>query len=84
MDWFVYIAQASSGRYYIGITTNPSRRIQEHNRGEGAKFAIDQGSMKLVYTSKAFADQSSARLREVQIKGWTRLKKQKLIHGEWN
>ena len=83
MPWFVYIAQVPTGRYYTGITTDPQRRIQEHNRDEGAKFAHDQGALKLLYVSSPFRDQSSARLREVQIKGWTREKKEKLIRGEW-
>ncbi|MBU0766608.1 GIY-YIG nuclease family protein [Patescibacteria group bacterium] len=83
MAWFVYIAQAPTGRYYTGITTNFHRRIQEHNRGEGAKFALDQGTLRLVYISPKFSDQSSARKREIQIKGWARDKKEKLIRGEW-
>ncbi len=83
MSWHVYIAQAPTGRYYTGITTDPHRRIQEHNSGEGAKFAYDQGALRLLYVSPEFSDQSSARLREIQIKGWTREKKEKLIRGEW-
>lgn len=83
MPWFVYIAQAPTGRYYTGITTNPHRRIGEHNRAEGAKFAYDQGALRLLYTSLPFPDQSSARKREIQIKGWTREKKEKLIQGTW-
>jgi putative endonuclease len=84
MPWFVYIAQAPTGRYYTGITTNPHRRIQEHNSGEGSRFAYDQGALRLLYKSRPFKDQSSARLREVQIKHWTRMKKEKLIQGEWS
>lgn len=83
MPWYVYIAQAPTGRYYTGITTDPDRRIKEHNRHEGAKFARDQGALRLLYVSPAFPNQSSARLREVQIKGWTRMKKEQLIKGEW-
>lgn len=83
MPWYVYIAQAPTGRYYTGITTDPHRRIQEHNRTEGAKFAYDQGALRLLYASAPFSDQSSARTREIQIKGWARTKKEKLIRGEW-
>lgn len=83
MPWFVYISQAKTGRYYTGITTDPQRRIVDHNVGKGAKFARDQGDLKLVYVSMALGSQSIARLREVQIKGWTREKKEKLIRGEW-
>ena len=83
MSWYVYIAEARTGRYYTGISTNPERRIREHNQSEGAKFASDQGALRLLYRSSSFPDQSSARKREIQIKGWSREKKEKLIVGEW-
>ena len=81
--WYVYIAQAKTGRYYVGMTINPKRRIADHNRGKGAKLAIDQGAFVLKYISDPFTSKSEARKREIQIKGWTREKKEKLIHGEW-
>ncbi len=81
--WFVYIAEARTGRYYTGITTDSRRRMHEHNHDEGAKFAHDQGALRVVYVSPAFPDQSSARKREIQIKGWKREKKQNLIKGVW-
>ncbi len=83
VEWFVYIGQVPTGRYYTGITTDLKRRIKEHNSNEGAKFAHDQGALRLVYTSPPFPDQSFARYREAQIKGWSRAKKEKLIRGEW-
>jgi len=83
MAWFVYIAQAPTSRYYTGITTDAHRRIKEHNHGKGAKFVYDQGALRLLYTSPPFPSKSSARKREIQIKGWTRNKKEKLIRGEW-
>ncbi len=83
MHWFVYIAQARTGRYYTGITTNPKERIKKHNKGRGSRLAIQQGPFTLVYTSNAFSSKSVARKREAQIKRWTREKKERLIRGEW-
>lgn len=83
MSWHVYIAQAPTGRYYTGITEDSKQRIIDHNEGKGAKFSQDQGQLKLIYVSSVFENKSSARLREIQIKGWTRVKKEKLIRGEW-
>lgn len=82
MPWFVYIAQAKTGCYYTGITTNPERRIHEHNTHSGSRFAKQQGPFKLVY-KQPFISKSAARNREIQIKGWVKEKKQKLINGEW-
>lgn len=82
MAWFVYIARARTGRYYVGITTDPAARIQKHNTGKGSRFAINQGPFTLAYVSPQFLGKSEARKREIQLKGWTRNKKKKLISGE--
>jgi predicted GIY-YIG superfamily endonuclease len=83
MSWHVYIAQAPTGRYYTGISENPQQRMIDHNEDRGAKFSRDQGALRVVYVSPPFATKSETRKREIQIKGWTRVKKEKLILGEW-
>jgi len=83
MLWYVYIAKARTGRYYVGITTDVSRRIEKHNSGDGSRLAMQQGPFVLVYKSEAFSGKSEARKREAQLKKWSRLKKEKLISGEW-
>jgi len=82
MPWFVYIARARTGNYYVGITTDPPRRIKDHNNGRGARMAVNQGPFTLVYVSAPLPDQSSARKREIELKSWKRTKKEKLINGE--
>jgi len=82
MSWFVYIGQSiRTKRYYTGISPDPSSRIKKHNNGEGAKFVVDQGPIKLVYVSQPFENKSGARKREIQIKGWRAEKKKWLIQG---
>lgn len=83
MPWYVYIATAKTGRYYVGMTTDPEKRMGEHNTHSGSRFAYEQGPFVLSYVSQAFPDKSVARLREAQIKGWSRIKKERLIRGEW-
>ncbi len=83
MSWFVYIAKTDKGIYYTGITPNPLARIEKHNNGQGSQLARQQGPFELVYISEPFANKSGARIREAQIKGWSRNKKEKLIKGEW-
>jgi len=83
MPWYVYIAKAKTRRYYTGITTEPKKRIVKHNKGKGSRFALEQGPLILVYTSQPFSNKSEAREREIQIKGWNRDKKERLIRGEW-
>lgn len=83
MQWFVYIAKSRFGHFYTGITPSVGRRILKHNTGDGSQMAKQQGPFELVYTSKPFPNKSEARKREIQIKGWSREKKEKLIRGEW-
>lgn len=82
-NWFVYIAKARTSRLYTGITVNPQMRIIKHNTGRGSQFAIDQGPFELAYISESFNSKSEARKREIQIKGWRKDKKLKLIKGIW-
>ncbi|MCK5015845.1 MAG: GIY-YIG nuclease family protein [Candidatus Peribacteraceae bacterium] len=84
MPWYVYIAKARTGRYYVGITTDPKKRIEKHNSGQGSRFAVNQGPFQLAWVSKIFTNKSEARIREAQIKKWTHAKKEKLIQGKWN
>ena len=82
-NWYVYIAKARTDRFYTGISDSPESRVNEHNLGNGSKFAINQGPLQLVYVSSPFLNKSEARKREIQIKKWSRFKKLKLIQGEW-
>ena len=81
--WFVYIAQAQNGRYYVGLTSNLEKRIHDHNTHSGSSMAKQLGPFKLMYKSQPFASKKDARKRELQIKKWSRAKKQKLITGDW-
>ena len=83
MSWHMYIAQGRIGRYYVGISTNPELRLVRHNMKDGADFAVRQGPLKIVYVSPPLPGKSEARKREMQVKRWTRVKKEKLIRGEW-
>jgi putative endonuclease len=81
--WFVYIAKTSTNKYYTGITTDPKRRVVQHNAGKGALMALEQGPFEIVYVSRPFANKSQARRREIQVKDWSQEKKLKLISGRW-
>ena len=84
MSWYVYIAKARTGYYYVGISPTPEKRIIKHNSGKGSQMGLQQGPFVLVYSSAPFPNKSEARKREAQIKKWTREKKERLITGEWN
>ncbi len=75
----VYILASATGRaLYIGVTTDLSRRLEEHRLGRvihTAKYKID----RLIYVEH-FETVPDAIAREKQLKGWTRAKKIVLIN----
>lgn len=38
MDWYVYLVRCKDGSLYCGATTDPVRRIMQHNNRTGAKY----------------------------------------------
>lgn len=80
MPYFFYIARCADNSLYIGISYDPPRRIIEHNSGVGAQWIKQHGQATIVYTEK-FLDYLSAHRRELQVKHWSRIKKEHLIQG---
>ncbi|MCX6812452.1 MAG: GIY-YIG nuclease family protein [Candidatus Berkelbacteria bacterium] len=66
MKYFVYILENSVGRHYVGITTDPNRRVEEHNSGS-AKSTRPFGPWKIIY-SEEFDSRSDACKREWHLK----------------
>lgn len=80
MPWYLYIARARTGIYYTGITTDTDRRIRDHNAGKGSSLARSQGPFTLIYTSPPLENQSIARKCEIEVKSWSRTKKEQLMN----
>jgi len=67
MVWTVYLARCVDGSLYTGITTDPVRRLAEHNRGCGAAYTRSRLPVVLVYLEQA-EDRGQALRREHAIK----------------
>jgi putative endonuclease len=78
--WFVYILRCNDNTYYVGVATDLTDRVKEHNSGQGSSFTKKRSPVKLVYSEK-HENYASARKREAQLKGWRREKKEWLIYG---
>ncbi|MGV3591880.1 MAG: GIY-YIG nuclease family protein [Gammaproteobacteria bacterium] len=80
--WQVYIVQTAAGLLYTGISTDPVRRLREHESGrKGARSLRGKGPLRIVYVTPA-ADRSAASILEARIKRLSRAQKLKLIAGE--
>ena len=75
--WYVYIIECRDGSLYTGITTDPARRLAEHNRGCGAAYTPSRLPVVLVYLEQA-EDRGQALRREHAIKRMSRADKEAL------
>jgi putative endonuclease len=78
MAYFCYILECSDGSYYTGWSTDPQRRLREHNAGRGARYTRSHRPVQLVYVEQV-ADLAAALRRERAIKALPRAKKNALV-----
>ena len=78
MSCYCYIIECSDGTYYTGWTTDPERRLAQHNKGTGARYTKTRRPVKLVYLEEQ-ADKRTALKRERAIKALPRKKKMELF-----
>jgi len=71
--WIVYILRCADDTLYTGVTTDPERRLREHNAGGklGARYTRARRPVELAYQELA-ADKAEAYRREAAIKRLTR------------
>ena len=73
----------ADGAYYVGLTSDVPSRVEIHDAGKGPRFTAIRRPVTLAY-SKPFETQAQARQREIQLKKWSRAKKEALIAGDMN
>jgi len=78
MPYYCYMLECANGKYYTGWSTDPFRRLKQHNAGSGAKYTRMNSPSKLVYVEE-MPDHSTALKREIRIKQLPRHKKQALV-----
>ena len=78
MTCYCYILECSDGTYYTGWTTDPERRISQHNKGIGAKYTSTRRPVRMVYL-EPHSTRTDAMKRELAIKKMKREQKSRLI-----
>ena len=78
--YFFYILRCADNSLYCGQTNNLEKRISEHNSGKArsAKYTRFRRPVTLVYFEKHPTLNSTMR-REVEVKSWTKARKETLI-----
>ena len=70
--------------YYTGSTSDLLRRVWQHEQGfSPSAYTYKRRPVKLVW-SEEVGTHREALTYERQVKGWTRIKKEALIRGDWN
>jgi predicted GIY-YIG superfamily endonuclease len=64
--WYVYILENPQGHFYVGITTDLSSRLRQHN--EGSVSSTHSRRPWKIRTATAFDDESRARQFEFYLK----------------
>jgi predicted GIY-YIG superfamily endonuclease len=82
MSFWVYILHCSDGSYYTGHTDTLERRIGEHQSGAIPGYTANRLPVKLIWSQEC-STREEALTAEMQIKNWSRKKKEALICGDW-
>jgi len=71
MEYYVYILHSLSiQKYYIGITANLDKRLEEHNAGVSYKAWTRRANDWIIVYKEQFESKKLALKREKEIKGY--------------
>lgn len=82
MAFWVYILRCSDDSYYTGHTDNLDNRIGEHQSGLGSGYTSTRLPVELAWSQEC-TTREEALTAELQIKGWSRKKKEAMMRGDW-
>jgi putative endonuclease len=81
VQWWVYVLCCSDDTLYTGATTDPPRRLLQHNAGTASKYTRARRPVEMVYREPA-KNHGSALRREIAIKKLSRAAKDALIASQ--
>ena len=82
MSFWAYVLKCSDGSYYTGYTDDLERRIGEHQEGLIPGYTQKRRPVSLMW-SQDFATRAEALAAELQVKDWSRAKKEALFKSDW-
>jgi putative endonuclease len=81
MPAFVYLLHCADRSLYCGWSTDPERRLRQHNAGTASRYTRRRLPVELVWT-QAVEDRSAALRLEARIKRLSAPQKRALVSGE--
>ena len=83
MTFWVYMLRCADRSYYVGHTDDLERRVAEHASGAIGGYTSVRLPVELAFAAE-MPSRDEAIVRERQLKGWSRAKKEALIAGDWS
>lgn len=77
-SWTVYLIRDEKKALYCGITTDMSRRLRQHQSGQGAKYFRGRSDLKVVW-QQAVKNRSIASQLECHIKKLNKQQKENIV-----
>ena len=77
-NWFIYLVRTGAGSLYAGISTDPERRLRQHQSGKGARALRGKGPLTLVWR-QGVADKGEALRLEYRLKQQSKAFKERLV-----
>ncbi|UCM61113.1 GIY-YIG nuclease family protein [Aeromonas hydrophila] len=76
--WFIYMVRTASGLLYTGISTDPLRRLRQHQSGKGSRALRGKGPLTLAW-QQAVGEKGVALRLEYRLKQQSKAFKEQLI-----
>ncbi|HVK73497.1 MAG TPA: GIY-YIG nuclease family protein [Kofleriaceae bacterium] len=81
--FYLYMLRCRGGAYYVGHTDDLVARMDQHAAGTFDGYTATRRPVELVFVCET-QSRLEALEREIQLKGWSRAKKEALIAGDWD
>ncbi len=83
MTFWVYLLRCADGSYYTGHTDDLEKRIGEHHTGAIGGYTSTRLPVELAWSQEC-TTRDEALAAELQIKGWSRKKKEAMMRSDWS
>lgn len=77
-QWSLYLVRTAAGLLYTGISTDPIRRLRQHQSGKGSRALRGKGPLVLVW-QQTVGDKGAALRLEYRLKQQSKAFKERLV-----
>ena len=82
MAFYVYLLRCADQSYYVGHTDNMESRLAQHQAGALPGYTAQRLPV-ILFKVESFPTREEALASEMQLKGWSRAKKEAWIKGDF-